>query len=233
MTLFLSHRNKNLTEWMDRPDCDPELLENTYRQFTTINKLLSGWNGIYKDFIKPVLNDKQGKCSILDIGCGGGDIIRFLHELALKDGFDVEFMGIDPDNRSIEYLSSLDWPDSVQFRAVSSEILAKENRQFDIVISNHLVHHLSKQELKSVCMDSQKLSKSLILFNDIERSLIGYLSFSLFAPLLFQNSYIVRDGKISIKRSYRKAELKQVLPNGWKVKRKFPFRLFAVYKNLM
>lgn len=231
MPLILSQRNDNLTEWMDRPDCDAELLQNTYRQFTTINRLLSGWSSIYKNHIKPILAKKQGRSSILDIGCGGGDIIRLLHKHCEMDGYEVEFTGIDPDSRSMEYLSSRDWPDSVTFRAVFSHTLVEESRKFDIVISNHLVHHLTGPQLRSVCSDAEKLTRELVIFSDIERSDLGYISFSMIAPLIFRNSYIVKDGKISIRRSYRKPELAQQLPQNWSVKRMFPFRLLAIYEN--
>jgi 2-polyprenyl-3-methyl-5-hydroxy-6-metoxy-1,4-benzoquinol methylase len=231
MSLFLKSRNEDLVEWMDRPDCDRELLNNTYEQFHIINRLLSGWNLIYKKYIKPELAKKGGKSSILDIGCGGGDIIKLLHNLCMNDGFDVRFLGIDPDQRSVEYLQQLEWPDSVRFRAVSSNTLTEEGLKFDIVISNHLVHHLSRDQLKSVCKDAESLSNRLVIFNDIERSMFGYVSFSSIAPLLFRNSYIVKDGKISIKRSYRKNELQEALPRGWTVSRKFPFRLLGMHRK--
>lgn len=43
MPLFLSSRDTDGTEKMDDPDCDQAELENTYRQFQTINALISQW----------------------------------------------------------------------------------------------------------------------------------------------------------------------------------------------
>ncbi len=106
-----------------------------------------------------------------------------------------------------------------------------KNKVFDIIISNHLIHHLLDNELEQICSDVKYLSKQLVLFNDIERNRVGYRSFQLIAPLLFRNSFIVEDGLTSIKRSYRRNELKHVLPNGWHVHRKFPFRLIATYQK--
>ena len=228
MPKFLSKRNPGLVEWMDRPDCDRELLFNTYRQFSRINRLLSGWNSIYRDHIRPMIQQKKGEISILDIGCGGGDIIRLLDRLCKQDGLQAEFTGIDPDSRSIEFLATQKWPGNIQFLPVHSGDLVQQNRRFDMVISNHLIHHLTDASLKSVCSDAEQLAASKVLFSDIERSDLGYLSFRIIAPLLFRNSYIVKDGLISIKKSYRKEELQNKLPDGWKVQRKFPFRLLAV-----
>ncbi len=212
---------------MDKPDADPELLSNTYRQFGRINKLLSGWDRIYRYYIKPIVRANRGTASILDIGCGGGDIIRYLHELSFEDGFDIRFTGIDPDRRSIEFIAKNEWPENVTFYAKKAKDLIHEGQRFDIVISNHLVHHLTEKQLTSLCRDARLLARKLVLFSDIERSDLGYLCFQLAAPLLFRNSYIVKDGLISIKKSYRKSELESVLPGGWTVQRQFPFRLIA------
>lgn len=235
MPLFLKNRNPNLIEWMDRDDCDKELLFNTYDQFDRINKLLSGWDRIYNNYIKPHLlksdADTDQPFTILDIGCGGGDIIRYLNTLCTKDGFHVLFTGIDPDTRALDYSNQSSQPHNVNFFSERSDELVKENRTFDIVISNHLMHHLSSSELTAICNDASTLAKSGVIFSDIERSDLGYLAFQTIAPLLFRNSYIVQDGLISIKKSYRKSELLSRLPEGWSVVRKFPFRLLALYNK--
>ncbi len=228
MPLFLKERKEHLTEKMDQPDCDSELLFNTYRQFTTINRLISGWQRIYKHHIRPVLQNQSKPYSLLDIGCGGGDIIKLLNRLAKKDGFDVQFTGIEPENRAVQFLSNQKWPENISFIEAFSSELVQENRSFDIVISNHLMHHQKKHELRMICEDAEKLANQKIVFSDIERSDIGYASFKIAATPLFRNSFIVEDGLTSIKRSFRKNELQQALPKGWTVQRKFPFRLLAI-----
>jgi 2-polyprenyl-3-methyl-5-hydroxy-6-metoxy-1,4-benzoquinol methylase len=214
---------------MDRPDCDKERLFNTYQQFSRINQLLSGWKNIYTTYIRPVIERNKGKASLLDIGCGGGDVVRLLNSFFEEDGYEVQFTGIDPDQRSLDYLSELSWPDNVEFKPVFSNQLVEQNLHFDIVISNHVLHHLKDGELKQICLDSRKLAGRLVLFSDIERSDIGYGLFSSIAPLLFRNSYIVQDGLISIRRSFRKEELQKLIPENWIIRRQFPFRLLAIH----
>lgn len=229
MPLFLKERKEHLTEKMDQPDCDSDLLFKTYRQFRTINRLISGWQRIYKHHIRPVLQDQSKPYSLLDIGCGGGDIIKLIDRLAKKDGFDLQITGIDPDKRAMEYLSNQNWPKNISLIKASSNDLVKKNRSFDIVISNHLMHHLKNPELKILCQDAEKLATQKIVFSDIERSDIGYASFKIGATPLFRSSFIVEDGLTSIKRSFRKDELQQALPERWTVQRQFPFRLLAIY----
>jgi 2-polyprenyl-3-methyl-5-hydroxy-6-metoxy-1,4-benzoquinol methylase len=165
----------------------------------------------------------------LDIGCGGGDIIKLIDRLAKKDGIKIQITGIEPDKRAIQFLSDQTWPSNISFIKASSNDLVEEDRSFDIVISNHLVHHLKQHELKMICKHAEKLSSKKVIFNDIERSDIGYASFKVAATPLFRNSFIVEDGLTSIKRSFRKDELQQALPNGWEVQRQFLYRLLAIY----
>lgn len=231
MPIFLKHRNEQLTEWMDRPDCDKQLLFNTYRQFGPLNRLLSGWKDIFYIYLKPVIQDIDGTTTVLDIGCGGGDVIRFLNQLCKEENLDVQFTGIDPDSRAHEYSKKMDWDDNIQLLSARTDTLIQNGESYDIVISNHLMHHLSIDELVNISRDAEKLSHRLVIFNDIERSDIGYGLFSISAPLIFRNSFISRDGKLSIRRSFRKSELQSILPEPWKVERKFPFRLLAMVQT--
>jgi len=231
MPFFLNHREPHLTEWMDRPDCDSVKLFNTYRQFNTINKLLSGWKMIFKEYLKPIIEANSGSAAILDIGCGGGDILQYLDQICRQEGFQVSFTGTDPDPRAKNFFEENCDRNQIRFINKTSEELVEEGSRFDIVISNHLIHHLQDDEILALCRASEKLSKKLVLFNDIERSDFGYGLFALTTPLLFRNSFISADGKLSIRRSFRKDELQTLIPDSWSVKRKFPFRLLAIHES--
>ena len=230
MPIFLSSRDTQIREKMDNPDCDIDLLKNTYRQFSTINKLLGGWRGIYRRFIKPMGRSSDRPISILDIGCGGGDIVKYLSELSGHDNLDVTFTGIDPDHRAIEFARNTCSQKNIQFRQISSSQLVEQGESYDIVISNHLLHHLQHEQLLNLCRDAEQLCQKLVLFNDIERSDLGYAAFRTISPMLFRNSFISEDGITSIKRSFTKDELRNAVPDQWLVQRKFPFRLLATFR---
>lgn len=214
---------------MDDPDCDIDLLHATYDQFHTVNRLIGGWGRIYKHHIRPALLKTREEASILDIGCGGGDILGLLHKFCEEDGIDVQFTGIEPDSRAIDYIRKQDWPDSFTFLNSFSHDLVQQNERYTVVISNHLIHHLTTDELQKVCSDAEYLAQKKVIFSDIERSDVGYACFKSIAPLLFRGSFIVADGIRSIRRSYQKDELLQKLPLNWTVHKQFPFRLLAIF----
>tara|TARA_R110000868_G_scaffold235273_2_gene489015 strand:+ start:335 stop:1039 length:705 start_codon:yes stop_codon:yes gene_type:complete len=225
MPTYLSHRQPDLVELMDGDDCDLIKLENTYRQFSTINSLLSNWKRIYKNKLKPHMIGTCKTFSLLDIGFGGGDIPISISKWARQDGIDLNITAIETDQRAFNFARSLPNDASVTFLNCSSSDLVKENKSFDFVISNHVLHHLDEENTHQILKEAKDLAKRLVIFNDIERSDFGYTLFNIFSRPLFWNSFIAADGLTSIKRCYTKNELTEIAPKGWKVERSFPFRL--------
>ncbi|MCW9707443.1 class I SAM-dependent methyltransferase [Fodinibius salsisoli] len=230
MPFFLSMRDTDSTEKMDRPDCDHTELWNTYRQFSTINALLSQWRKIYRSRLRPYLQSKTHS-HILDIGFGGGDIPIKLAQWANQDNLRLSVTAIDPDERAFNFAQQIASPNNVKFLHCSAAELLASNRNYDFVISNHLLHHLSPDELPKVLSEAKALSNHAIIFNDIKRSDIGYALFNVLARPTFRSSFITHDGLTSIKKSYTPAELQQTVPKGWQVQTLFPFRLLLTYHH--
>lgn len=228
MALFLSQRDTESQERMDDPNCDLQELENTYRQFSIINALISQWYRIYKSEIRPFLHHNE-PITMLDIGFGGGDIPIKIAQWAKDDGFDLHITAIDPDPRAFNYIQQLDRTQNVEFIQCGISDLDPEQQQFNFVISNHLIHHLSKEELPDFMSLAKKLSTTAVLFNDICRSDWAYLFFNIFARPIFRSSFITEDGLTSIKRSYTFDELLELTSTDWQVESLFPFRLLLKY----
>ena len=231
MPIFLKHRQPDLFEEMDKDDCNLNKLENTYRQFHRINVLLSNWKRIYRTYLLPLMHDSTVTYSLLDIGFGGGDIPLSISKWAKQDGIQLQITAIETDQRAFGYVQSLSKDRSVTFLNCSSTDLVLQNKCFDFVISNHLLHHLYEKNILQILEEAKSLSNHLVIFNDIKRSDLGYLLFNIFSRLLFRNSFITKDGLTSIKRCFTFQELKQFVPQGWNRVRSFPFRLLLIFER--
>ena len=228
MTLFL-HQRADTIEEMDKADCDPVLLERSYARFPLINRAVSGWRGIYRRRIRPLLA-AQGGLTVLDIGCGGGDVARALSRMARRDGFSLEITAIDPDPRAFSFASRARQTPGVEYRQALSADLVAEGRRFDVVLSNHVLHHLSPQELAAMLKDCEALCTRLSLHNDLDRSPLALALFAAgFWPLGI-GSYIWRDGLTSIRRSYTLPELAAVAPPGWSAEPHSPWHNLLLYR---
>lgn len=230
MPLILSQRDDQSQERMDDPYCNIAELRNTYHQFARVNKWVSQWRYIYRQHIRPHL-DHNYQYSLLDIGFGGGDIPIKLAGWAIDDGFDLKITAIDPDPRAMDFVSTLEYPPNINFLQCELSQLNPRNEQFDFVISNHLIHHLTPEQLLSTLDFAQKLSKISVLFNDLRRSDVAYLLFNIFSRPIFRSSFITEDGLTSIQRSYTQQELDTLTPKGWETNTLFPFRLLLTYNH--
>jgi 2-polyprenyl-3-methyl-5-hydroxy-6-metoxy-1,4-benzoquinol methylase len=215
-------------ELMDAPDCDPVKLERTYRQFGLVNRLFSGWRLLYVQELRPLLS-AHDVTTVLDIGSGGGDLARRLAQWTRRDNLKLEVTGIDPDNRAHSFAAGRPHNANVSFVQARSGELVREGRRFDVVISNHVIHHLQPSELTQLLTDSQTLARQLCLHNDMRRSMAAYALFSI-AALPFRGSFIRADGLVSIRRSYTPAELSAAAPPGWRVRRHPPFHQVLVHR---
>ena len=228
------HRAVDAIEEMDKPDCDPALLERTYGQFPIVNRLIAGWRGLYTQRIRPAL-PTGCQARILDIGCGGADICLALARWLRRDGIDAQVVGIDPDERAWNFarrrVQSSGLPEGrVEIRqAFSHELLAEPGR-YDVVLSNHLIHHLAPIELQGLWQDSSSLATRLAVHSDIQRSPVASVLFGAATLPLAGSSFIRRDGLTSIRRSYTPAELAAQLPVGWRVETARPFRNLATWE---
>lgn len=223
----LSSRDTELTELMDDPDCDPVRLERTLRRFTIINRLVSGWGGVYADYVRPALRAGGGQGRILDIGCGGGDILRGLVRRARADGFEVTGLGIDPDERSLAVARTAASVDGVSYRAASSADLAADGDSYDVVVSNHLLHHLTASQLSELLADSEVLAGRVALHSDIKRSRAAYGLYAVGITPFAPGSLLRTDGLRSIRRSYTGSELGAIVPAVWAVHTPGLFRVLA------
>ncbi|WP_111652134.1 methyltransferase domain-containing protein [Actinoplanes lutulentus] len=225
----LTRRDTVSNEFMDDPGCDPERLERTYQQFSTVNRLVSGWRRIYRQWIRPRL-DTDRPTTLLDIGFGGGDISRALAGWAGRDGLVLRITAIDPDERALRHVRRHPAA-GVRFEQASSADLVSRGDRYDLVISNHLLHHLDAAALAALLADSRALSRQLVVHNDLSRARAGYGLYAVATLPFARRSFIHQDGLLSIRRSYRPAELRAVVPQGWQVRPMFAQRVLLTHEG--
>jgi 2-polyprenyl-3-methyl-5-hydroxy-6-metoxy-1,4-benzoquinol methylase len=240
----LSARRPEVSELMDSPDCDLAALHRTYAGFRVVNTVVAGWQLTYRALVRPALaaaaarsgsgsdgraDATAGPVTILDIGAGGGDVARALLHRARKDGFSVRVTAVDPDARAHSWASGRRPDAGLEILRATSGDLVRAGRRFDVVISNHLLHHLDPGQLDAVLADSEVLAAVRAVHSDIRRAPAAYALFSAGTLPFFPRSYIRHDGLASIRRSYAPGELAAAVRPGWRVHAQVPWRNLAIW----
>lgn len=223
----LHDRDRQATEQMDDPDCDLAKLHRTYEQFQIVNRVVAGWQPTYRRYLRPVL-DRDRTNTLLDIGAGGADVTRAIARWAHRDGFRLHITAADPDERASAWATRDNAGDINYEQALSSD-LVDQDRSFDLVISNHLLHHLNDMELHGLLYDSKQLARIRAIHSDIRRSRAAYMLFSAATLPFFPGSFIREDGLVSIRRSYTADELVTAAASEWRVVSQRPWRNLLMY----
>lgn len=224
----LNRRDEHAHEQIDALDGDLETLYRTYAYLPVVNALVSGWRGLYVQFVRPHLSPVR-VTTLLDIGCGGGDVTRNLMRWADADGLRLEATGIDTDPRAIDYANSLPPYAGLRFYHVSSRTLVEQGQRFDLVVSNHMLHHLTDDEIPPLLDDCRRLARREVLLSDLDRSRFSYVLFAVCTWPFFRNSSIKQDGLISLRRAFTAEELRERLPCGWSYQPQSRYRHLVRY----
>jgi SAM-dependent methyltransferase len=216
-------RFPSLVELMDDPDCSEVRLNRTYHVFYWLNRFLGRWEAVFETFILP--EAEPGKTlTVLDIGCGGGDVAERLLQLAKKNSVAIQITGIDPDRRAIAFAKKHRSPEII-FEQTGLQEIGAAKRKFDIVISNHVTHHVPDNALNGFLELSSQVCRKRVIHNDVRRSGFGLLLYPFIALIPGLFSFVLYDGLVSILRSRTLRELKQDLQSGWDVTALEPFRV--------
>lgn len=218
-------RETTALELMDDPECDPARLNRTYAQFRTVNALVSGWRRVYRGRLRPRL-ERSRENTLLDIGFGGGDVPRAIAAWAVRDGFALRVTAIDPDPRAHAFVSAQPPTPGVSFERASS---AELDGRFDLVTSNHVLHHLDGPALAGLLADSARLGRYSV-HNDLARSRLAVSAYAVATRPLRRGSFLHEDGTLSIRRSFTAAELRAAAP-GWRVDTLLPYRLLLSHEE--
>lgn len=228
-------RRSESRELMDDPKSDPVLLENTLRQFASINLLLTRIRGLIKQFILSEMKQAPERTyTVLDLGAGACETAVWLLKQAQVNDLKVEVTACDHDPRVVHH-ARLWHGGTAGLTIVEADARALlEKEHFDFVYANHLLHHLRAEEIIDLFARLAELSGTYVLLNDLRRSLTAYIGFALLAGVAFRNSFAFADGLMSIRRGFRKKELLSLLQRAgatapeWRVIRRMPTRLAVV-----
>ena len=190
-------------ELMDRADLADEDLYQNYRELHIINKRLGGY-GITISGIASLMDGKDREYSILDVGCGGGDMLYEISKWGKKQGCRFQLTGIDRSPAAIQYSTmknrQIRWIADDAFHFLSGE------RKFDIITCTLFMHHFTDEKIIGLLARMTAAARRGVVINDLHRHPLAYYNIR-WLTKLFSRSYLVKnDAPLSVLRGFRKEE---------------------------
>ena len=224
-------------EIMDNFSMEGEILRDALDKIAKINQLLGGnqltLRGV-QNLIATIPNKTE--ITIVDVGCGNGDILRTLSKYGLKHQLNFKLIGIDANAFTINHASelSINYP-NISYRC---EDVFGENfgtLKYDIVLCTLTLHHFKDDEIIQLVTTFNTNSRIGIVINDLHRSIISYRLFQALCFVFRLNTMSREDGLISILRGFKKEELvdfsKILKLTNYKIQWKWAFRYQWIIKK--
>ena len=209
MDFFISTKQRSdKEELMDDFSIGGDLLRDTLNKLEKINRWLGGNIVTIKALKKAIQNHpKEEELTIVDIGCGHGDILRDVAKFGRKHNYKMKLIGVDANPTAITYASELSttYPE-ISFKVEDIFSNDFKNRKYDVVLATLFLHHFKEKELISFLKDTLQSTKIGIVVNDLHRHKLAYYLFMLLS-LFIKNNMIVEDGLISILRGFKRKDL--------------------------
>jgi 2-polyprenyl-3-methyl-5-hydroxy-6-metoxy-1,4-benzoquinol methylase len=165
---------------------------------------------------------------LLDVGFGAGDLLRRVAVWARRQGIAAALTGVDINPRSAA-IARAATPSDMQIDYVTGDYRDLPEA-FDFIVSSQVAHHMTDAQLSQFLHFMEERASRGWLISDLHRHGFAYHGFPWLARLMGAHRIVREDGQLSIARSFRPDEWRQILrdanmPPDVSIVRRFPFRL--------
>jgi SAM-dependent methyltransferase len=200
-------RRSDETEWLDRTDINPVDLENVLRDLASFNRTFLGHYPLLRWVAQAVRKaPKESPLTLVDVGCGYGDLLRAVRHWSRRRGIDLNLLGVDLNPETIRIARmATDPADRIYFHAINMFELASTT-PVDLIVSSLVTHHLSDPEISEFVRLMERVARRGWAICDLQRSRLLYHFVGLSSRLARFHPMVTRDGQISVARSLTRAE---------------------------
>lgn len=199
-------------ELMDDFALEGEVLRDALDKIASINKLLGG-NKVTLDGVQVLINDQAAlnrPISVLDVGCGNGDMLRTLADYGQQNKVNFRLTGVDANAFTIKHAEGL----SAAYQNISYECMdvfsdTFKAKKFDIILCTLTLHHFKDNEILELMRSFKQQADMGVVINDLHRSKLAYYLFNAICFVFRLNEMSRKDGLVSILRGFKKADLQR------------------------
>lgn len=200
-------RRSGASEWLDDADLHPAELERVLRDLARFNGSMLGHRPIMtwlRRATKSAAKDQQ--LTLVDVGCGYGDLLRAIRRWSRKRGLDMRLIGVDLSRETIRIAQAATKDaDAIDYQ--TADIFDFHPAMpVDFVVSSLLTHHMSDDMIVKFLRWMEKTARKGWLIYDLQRHAVPYHFIGLMGRLMRLHRNVIQGGRISVTRSLTRTE---------------------------
>jgi len=204
-------RLEHVNERLDELRADATELPGALDDLARINALLLGTR-LTSQCLDDLLerHPPGAPLTLLDVGCGGGELVASVARRARRSGRRVTAIAIDR-NAGVLAHARRRFGDVLDLRVGDILGLDLPDDGVDIASCSLLVHHLEPDEAVRGLRELARVARVGVVVNDLVRSWIGLVGSRTLIPFLTRNPVTRHDAVLSARRAYTRPELRRLL----------------------
>lgn len=214
-------------EQMDAPDLPPAVYEKVLHDLARVNRFtFTAWPTLA--FLRRAVGDTK-RFRLMDVGFGDGDVLRAVARWAKRRGVEADLVGVDLNEKSVKAARDAT-PAGMAIDYRAGDYLDQAG-PWDFIVSSQTTHHMTDDQLLTFLRTMEREARVGWLICDLHRLAFAYWGFPILARLLMVHRIVREDGRLSIARSFRKADWEAYLreagvpPGEARIVRRFASRL--------
>jgi 2-polyprenyl-3-methyl-5-hydroxy-6-metoxy-1,4-benzoquinol methylase len=222
-------RRHRQPEIMDAPDLPPARFVETLKGLGRVNLVTRSSRLMWPDLKATARRHSDRPIRVLDVACGGGDVLIALWRAAQRAGLRVEFAGCDLSATAVSYAKEAavkaGAPIAFFQHHVTKDALPGD---YDLIMSTLFLHHLDEKGAISFLREAAAKTRDRIVIQDLVRSRLSYWFARLGTGVLLLNEICREDGRTSVEGAFTPAEARRLAEkaglDGVEIVPRFPFR---------
>lgn len=202
----LSRRSAE-AEWLDGADIHPQELERVLRDLARFNGAMLGHWPVLA-WLRRALRHAPGggPLTLIDVGCGYGDLLRAIRGWADRRGLPLRLIGVDLSRDTVRIAeAATKRTDGIEYHA--ADIFAfRPDTPVDFVVSSLLTHHMTDVMIVEFLRWMEATARRGWFIYDLQRHPVPYHFIGAVGRLIRLHRMVIQDGRISVARSLTRGE---------------------------
>ena len=219
---------------MDDPSLGPAEHALALQGLARINRVTQSTRVLWQS-LASLSQETKEPLSVLDVACGGGDVLLNLAKKGHATGCSIKWIACDLSPTAISTTVR-------QFNAahipiethIQNALKPNNTLQADVVFCSLFLHHLSEEHAVELLKSMASRARRLVLVSDLRRSRWGYQLAWWGTRLLSRSKIVHVDGPRSVEAAFTEQEVKSLAQqaglNDAKINRFWPERFLLEWK---